>query len=404
MPSVYDVANAINIRKVITHYTGTDVMATRGNISCPFHQDKSPSFRIYDSTNTYHCFSCGDNGTPINFVAAHLGVTPEGAAQQLATDFKLNYTKAKPNPEYDQYVAVYEYAAGFFHILNRHKEAVAENFWSTRKLDSVVDQYKLGYCLQVYISKHDSTVVPFKEILQSNFPNIPEEVLDSYGLYDKYGNCIFSGRFMFPIHNYRGHIVGFSGRASQALTGVPKYINTAENQFFKKRELLYNWHEARKYPTVIIVEGYTDALSLIAQGVNNVVAAMGTSISSDHLEMLKDKQIVLALDNDLPGRCKMVSIIEDNPGLVMKVYELKEHCDFNEGHMQGVKYNIDIDKDTVYAPEFLIRFLKEELDLGFLYKREELFNRVNVVAKGYSPVARDYFSTILKRIIKGRRS
>lgn len=403
MASVYDVANAMNIRKVITHYTGEDVMATRGNISCPFHKDSSPSFKIYDQTNTYHCFSCGDSGTPINFVMAHQGLTAEGAAEQIAKDFGLLYTKAKPNPEYDQYVAVYDYVAGFFHVLNRHKEAAAENFWKTRGLESLIDEYKLGYCLKVYISKHDGTVVTFKNIIKAKFPNIPDDVLDSYGIYDKYGNCIFGGRFVFPIQDYRGNIVGFSGRASNSMTGVPKYINTSENKFFKKRELLYNWHEARKYSTVFIVEGYTDALSLIAQGTKNVVAAMGTSFTSDHLAMMKDKQIVLALDNDIAGRCKMVDIIEDNPTTIMKVYELKGHEDFNAGHMEGIKYTMDVDKETIYAPEYLIRFFKEELELGFLYKREELFQRVNAVAKNYSPVAKDYFATILKRIIKGRR-
>lgn len=404
MPSMFDVANVMNIRKVITHYTGEDVMSTRGNISCPFHDDKSPSFRIYDNTNTYHCFSCGDSGTPVNFVANYNSLTPQGAAEQIAQDFNLNYSKPKPNPEYDQYVKVYNYVAKFFNVLNRHKEAVSEDFWNTRGLGSLTKEYLLGYCLKTYINKHDNTVMTFKDILKSNFRDISDEVLDSYGIYNKYGHCIFGGRYVFPIQDSRGNVVGFSGRASKSMTGVPKYINTAENKFFKKRELLYNWHEAKKYPTIIIVEGYTDALSLIDQGIKNVVASMGTSITDKHLDLMSDKQIVLALDNDMAGKCKMVDIIENNPSKIFKVYELEGHEDFNAGHMEGVKYTMNIDKETIYGPEYLIRFLKEELDMGFLYKREELFSRVNAVSKQYSPVARDYFATILKRLLKGRRA
>ena len=398
--SKYDVANAINIRKVITHYTGVDVSTTTGNINCPFHTDKSPSFRIYDNTNTYHCFSCKSSGTPINFVSEHLGITVDGAADEIVTTFNLSYTKPKVNPEYEQYVRVFNYMAGFYNVLSNHKEAVGLNFWNDRGLQPLVKEMKLGYSLKTYIAK-DNTVMTLRDILLANFPDITPHILDSYGLYDKYGNCNMAGRFVFPINDAYGNTIAFSGRSLDS--GVPKYINTPETQFFKKRNVLYNYDKAKRYSLIYVVEGYTDALSLIINGIPNVVAAMGTSFSDEHITMLKDKQIVLAFDNDMPGQCKMVDLIEAHPHVAFKVYQLKGHDDFNTKHMAGEEIKINPDKETVYGPEFLIRFLKEELDLGFLYEREELFNRVNAVAKKHSPVARDYFATILRRILKGRR-
>lgn len=401
MGSVFDVANGISIRHIITDYTGVNVLDAKGNISCPFHDDDNPSFHIYDNTNTFYCFSCGVSGTPVNFVSFYKGIEPKGAAEDIASAYNLPYTEAKVDPEYKQYIEVYAHAAELFNMLNRHREAVQHDFWKRRGLDEIADEYKLGYCLDHFVHKKTRKVMTFKEIILEKFPNIKPEVLDTYGLYDKYGKCIFSNRFVFPIHDKHGRIIAFSGRSVDGYH--PKYINTAENDFFKKRGVLYNWHEAKKYGTVIVVEGYTDALSLIAQGIKNVVAVMGTSFTKEHLDALKDKEIVLALDNDLPGRAKMVDIIEKYPNRIFKVYELKDCKDFNEAHMCGEDITFSIAKETVYGAEYVIRYLKEELDLGFLYEREQLYNRVKRLMKPHSPVAKDYFSTIVQRLFKGGR-
>jgi len=407
MPSMYDVANKIPIKTVIEDYTGIKTNI-RGNVSCPFHEDAKPSFRIYEKTNSYHCFSCKSNGTPINFIMDLTGMTAEGAAKELCDTYNLQYTNPKPmNPDYKNYTDVYEYVAGFFNALNKHKKAVKYDFWHKRGISSaLVDEYKLGYSLDTYISSKTNQVISFKDIIRSKFPSIDELTLDSYGLYDKYGQAVMTERFIIPIMDHKGNVVGFSGRDATDNPNIPKYINTPETEYFKKKQLLFNYHQAKKYPTIYVVEGYMDALSLISAGIKNVVASMGTSFTEEHMKLLADKEIILAFDNDSAGRDSIMKLIERYPNKHFKVYVgTTKYKDFNEAWMDGDDLSrVTKPKNNIYAVEFMIRYLKEKLDLSVLYNRELLYNKVNAASKTYSPVARDYFATILQRLLKGKRA
>ena len=401
--NVYEAANSISLKQVISHYTPVDVTDVRKNISCPFHDDKSPSFKIYEHNNTFHCFSCKANGTPINFIMALKGVDALGAAEELCQVFNKEYRKPKPvSPEEAQYLEVYEYAANHFTAMLRHREAVAFDFFNKRKISpDIVAKYKLGYALSTYVSKKTNKVFSFKELLMQNFPGISPELLDTYGLYDSFGTSMFAGRFVFPIHNKHGKIVGFAGRATTK--DVPKYVNTAETKFFRKKEVLYNYHIAKRYPVIFVVEGYTDALSFLSEGIENVVALMGTALTEEHIRLFKDKEIVLALDNDIRGQVRTVDIIQKFPDRKFKVYQLQKYGDFNDKFVAGESVAINIDKETVYAPEFLIQYYKKDLDLGYLYNREFLYNSVMDLATNYSKLAQDYFEVILYRLLKGRK-
>ena len=108
MASIYDVANAVPIRDVIRDFAGVNTIRKHGNIACPFHKDQKPSFSFYDNTNSFYCWSCKTNGTPINFLMELLGLTAEGAAKELVDKYNLSYTESKPiDLAYKQYVDVY---------------------------------------------------------------------------------------------------------------------------------------------------------------------------------------------------------------------------------------------------------------------------------------------------------
>jgi len=404
MASIYDVANAVPIRDVIRDFAGVNTIHKHGNIACPFHKDQKPSFSIYDNTNSFYCWSCKTNGTPINFLMELLGLTAEGAAKELVDKYNLPYTESKPiDPAYKQYVDVYAYVADFYHAMNRHKEAIAQDYWSKRKLDSLVDSYQLGYCPAVYIESDTQTVFPFKTILKQKFPSIDDALLDSYGLYDKYGNSIMAGRFVIPIKDRRNNVVGFSGRSLNP--NEPKYINTSENAFFKKRYLLFNGYEGLKYPHVYVVEGMLDALSLVVKGIPNVVSTMGTAFTKDHFDMLSDKHVILSYDQDTAGKEAMLDLVERYPQKLFEVYIPKfKYKDFNDALMADEDFSDVKVHHAIYGTEFMIRYLKETLDLSLLKAREELYDRVNRNSKHHSVIARDYFSTILKRLIKGKRA
>jgi DNA primase len=250
------------------------------------------------------------------------------------------------------------------------------------------------------------------------FPSISEPILNSYGLYDSKGNSIMANRYVFSIFDTKGNVVGFSGRSIDP-ENPAKYLNTPETMFFKKRGILYNYHEAKKYGQVYVVEGYCDALSLISLGIPNVVAAMGTSFTQDHINILNDKSIILSLDNDKAGKEQMYNLIQSNKSTPFKVLLWEGAKDFNDLLLKDTKAFADLfsKPKVVSAPEYAIKYLKDTLDLTILSDRDKMWVEVASLIGAndkrylnkypintiYTPVSYDYYWTIVKRIIKGKR-
>lgn len=445
--NVFDGAKSVSLRKGIEKYSGVSLSNTRygGNISCPLgrHDDAKPSFHIYDNTNSFHCFSCGCSGTLIDYYIYTTGLVPNKenaafAAEQICKDFgisyKDNYTK---DPDYEDYISVYNWVAGFFVRCNKYDNAL--EYWKSRKLDSLIDEYKLGYCPAIFKDKLN-TVVTFKYILTQKFPNIPVEILDTYNLYDVYGQCVFSERYMFAIHDKKGNVIAFSGRT--AVDDPAKYKNSKETKYFQKKKVLYNFHKAKSYPSIYIVEGQADALSLVAAGVPNVVASLGTAFTADHLELLNGKDIILAFDNDDAGHTQMLKLLLDNPEEKLCVQDIffGQYKDFNEALCNSM---IDLksfllNNKRMYGPDYLLKLfcanacklnklksdknktleesVKDLEEYDKLHKKEiyldfsDLDDRVKVheivskASKFYHPVAKDFFAIRLQRLIKGGRS
>lgn len=415
--NIFDAAKSVNIKQVIQHYTGVDPNKGRvvGNIACPLgiHSDSSPSFHIYENTNSCYCFSCKNGGDTIKFVQQFIGYAdPVDAAKDIVSAFNVPYTDTKApvsSKEYTDYVSVYKYCSEMW-VENAKKISLdcvrtsTPCYWSSRGLAHLIEDYGLGVC-PPYILKHDNTIQNFREHLIEVFPNIPPETLDTYGLYNVLGDCLFSGRQIFTIYNSKGDPIAFSGRSLSP--NACKYYNTPETAYFKKSKVLYNWNVAKKKGgTVILTEGFADALTLVSAGYTNAIACMGTSFTQEHLEMLKNKQIILALDNDSAGMRAMIKIIEENPSIRFLVfnYPFKEK-DFNDAYIHYVSLKDLFDtKNLCYSPEYLIRYFKTQ-DLSSLGTRAELYDRLNnLCRKGkYNPVEKDYYNTILSRLIKGKR-
>lgn len=405
--NLFDAAKSVSIRQVIPKFSGVDVNTGRygGNIPCPLgiHSDNNPSFHIYDATNSFHCFSCKNSGTPIEYVKLVTGLASSVEAaklicQEFGIPYEDNYHK---DTEYDTYVKVYNWVSELFVKCNKFDNALS--YWQSRKLDTLIESYQLGYCPAVF--KRNNTVISFKEILRRQFPEIPEATLDTYNLYDSYGQCVFAERYTFAITNSKGDVVAFSGRDATG-NSPAKYKNSKETKYFQKRKILYNLDKAKGYPFVYVVEGQADALSLVASGIPNAVASLGTAFTTEHLELLKGKDIILAFDNDDAGHKTMAKLIEESPQLPVFVLDnfSDTYKDFNDALMNGVDLKSVIDKKKrLYGPEFLIIYLKNTLDLSELKNREELFYRVSRAAKFSSPIAKDYYAVKIQRLFKGKR-
>jgi DNA primase len=420
MANVFDLAKSVSIIQVYEKYSGNSVSRAGKSPKalCVFHNDSNPSLSFRLDKNTCKCFACNKNASSIDIVMATQNIdNPLDAARLICDDFGLAYSISTPDPAYQQYVDVYTRVSKFFNRYLHSTSCPNPNYFTDRGFPiELQNDYLLGYCPEYFIDK-EGRVLSFKELLLKVFSNMDPELLDTYKLYDDHGTSIMAGRYVFTIKDAKGNPIAFSGRSLDS--DKPKYINTASTPYFQKGSVLYNYNVAKKYSTTIVVEGYCDALALISKGVFNVVAAMGTSFTSHHIEMLKGKNIILALDNDSAGYTQMYTTITSNRNHPFQVWLWDGAKDFNElllsnpNHLETLINN----KQLVFAPEFVIKYLKSNLDLSLLENREKLWielakligansrhyqNRypINTI---YTPIALDYYWTIIKKLIKGKR-
>ena len=273
---------------------------------CPFHNEKTPSFTVNDQKGFYHCFGCQAHGDIITFVMNNEGLEFKDAVVNLANDFGIQIPWIKDNDDYKidhslEQLEILEKICQYFEKnLYENFASNARKYLQKRKLNSqIAKKFRLGYAV-------DSYEALTRYLLDQNCTE--NQILktgiiaknDRSKLYDKMRN-----RIIFPITNKKNQVIAFGGRAIN--DDLPKYLNSAETDIFKKNQTLYNLANARKsiYDNgfVIIVEGYMDVISLVTNGIENVVAGLGTAIGSDHLKqlfLLTDK-IIFCLDGDSAG-------------------------------------------------------------------------------------------------------
>ncbi|MCL2796775.1 MAG: CHC2 zinc finger domain-containing protein [Firmicutes bacterium] len=175
MATAIDTARGVGIYSVIEKYMPGFVRpkAAGANACCPFHKDNSPSFHVYDKTNSFHCFSCGASGSGIDFVMRATGLCdPLAAAQDLCGEFGLDYAKEEPKPEHALYYNVYAYAESLFALANTRyvfpDGSTPNDYWVGRGLESVVAPYGLGYCPPTW--KLNGRPAKFAELIKARFP------------------------------------------------------------------------------------------------------------------------------------------------------------------------------------------------------------------------------------------
>ncbi len=285
-------------------------LAGNGNVltgCCPFHDDNTPSFKVWRSTGTWKCFGCGEHGNAITFVMKRGNRTFYEAAKELAADLNIEVNERKltreEKNEYDWRQRLYkanEEAAAFWqHRLDGDARAYALGRWDAETIET----FGIGYA-------PDEWSALFKHLMGKGFT---VQEIESAGLckrnqkgtgyYD-----IFRNRLMFPIADRLGRIVGFSGRDLSASENSPKYINTGETEIYHKGDELFGFTYAtaaiKKYDVCIIVEGNPDVVKMHQIGVRNVVAACGTALTEKQVQAIAryTENICLLYDSDSAGQ------------------------------------------------------------------------------------------------------
>ncbi len=295
------VGGFIRLKKRGTNYLGL----------CPFHNEKSPSFTVSPAKEIYKCFGCGRSGNSISFLMEHEKYTYVEALRWLAAKYNVEIEETDTSPEVK---AKQQVAESLFIINTFAQKFFDEKLFTTEEgtdialsylkhrgfREDIIRKFQIGY------SPEDRTAFTSKALSsQFNPDNLVKSglvALRNETLQDNY-----RGRIIFPVHNNSGKIIGFGARLIKNNDKAPKYINTPENELYVKSKILYGTYFARqaidKNNECLLVEGYTDVVSLHQAGIENVVASGGTSLTPDQLRLIKKytNNLTIIYDGDSAG-------------------------------------------------------------------------------------------------------
>jgi DNA primase len=278
---------------------------------CPFHNEKSPSFTVSPAKEIYKCFGCGRSGNAISFLMEHEKYSYVEALRWLANKYNVTIEETESSPEVkaqqqvaDSLFIINTFAQKFFEdqLFNTEEGSnIALSYLEHRGFnEQTIRKFQIGY------SPEDRTAFSRKAIgNQFNAEFLQKTglvVMRNEELQDNY-----RGRIIFPIHNNSGKIIGFGARIIKKNDKAPKYINTPENELYVKSKILYGTYFARqaidRNNECLLVEGYTDVVSLSQAGVENVVASGGTSLTQDQLRLIKKytNNLTIIYDGDSAG-------------------------------------------------------------------------------------------------------
>ena len=278
--------------------------------NCPFHDEKTPSFTVSPTKGIYKCFGCGKGGHAVNFVMEIDQLSYPEALKYLAKKYNIEVQEEQRTPERiekanarESLFIVNSYAKDYFQdSLNKSIEgkAVGLSYFKERDVSvEMIDKFQLGY-------NPDNWDAFTKSALEASYK---KEFLEKTGLSifkDDKAFDRFKGRIIFPIHSISGRIVGFGGRTLKK-DDKAKYLNSPESEIYHKSKVLYGIYFSKsaivKNDNCLIVEGYTDVISMHQSGIENVVASSGTALGTEQIKLIGryTKNITLLFDSDNAG-------------------------------------------------------------------------------------------------------
>src|SRR5215470_10103095 len=302
------VRNSADIVQVVAEYVTLKGTGTALKALCPFHSEKTPSFSVHREKQVFHCFGCGAGGDVFEFVKRIENVSFPEALRIVAGKFGVpipansGFDERKAE-EKNQLLETNERAVTYFRqALSSEQAAPARQVLHNRQIATAfVEKFQLGYAPQSGLL---GMLRPKEPVATGLFVKN-----DRGEVYDR-----FRHRLMFPIWNERGKPIAFGGRALG--DAQPKYLNSAESPLYTKSYVLYALHLAReaaqKAGRMVVVEGYFDCLSLHQNGIENVVASCGTSLTQQQVKLMARyvPEVVMNYDPDAAGQNAMRRSIE----------------------------------------------------------------------------------------------
>lgn len=362
---------------------------------CPFHNEKSPSFSVSPNKQIFKCFGCGEAGNVISYVMKNKNLTYVEALKVLADrvnisieDDNKNDTK---NKRRENLIKINIEVARFY-FSNLAKSPVAKKYLSNRGITvNSIKRFGIGYSEEQWSSLYNYLIKKGYAVQDLLSLGVIIQGKNNH-YYDRFRN-----RVIFPVFNYKGEVIGFGGRVLD--DSKPKYLNSPESELFNKGTNLYGLNFAIKQGIkdyVIIVEGYMDVISLNQYGITNVVASLGTALTSNQAKLLKKyvNKVVISYDADFAGQSATLRGLKilKSVGFEIRVLKVPEGKDPDEYIRSNGK---DAFLRLVNEAQDLTQYILNSIEGKYnLFKSEEkikYLNEVSEVLKELDAIERDIY-------------
>jgi DNA primase len=402
MEIVDQIRQTASIVEIASQYT---TLKRRGNKHvglCPFHSEKAPSFTVDDEKQLYHCFGCGAGGDIFTLVMERENLSFPEALKYLAEKYNIPLPKKREfSPQLqkleEKLFKINENTLAFFkkNLFATQEGEQALEYLKKRDIsEEIIQKLKIGYAPNSW----DSLLSFFKE------KKVPPKLLEQAGLVlynqkkDSYYDR-FRGRIIFPIFSLTGKVVAFGGRT--IFNAEPKYLNSPDTPVYSKGKILYGLNfskeSIRETGEVIIVEGYTDFVSLYQAGITNIAASLGTSLTSQQvsLPLRFAPRMIVSYDGDAAGKkaaCRAISLCFEK-GVQVKVLTLPPGIDpDNLIKKSGLNEFKNLIQKSTPGLKFLIDSLLEELRKDIPEEKAKIVrNAVDEIGKMPDPIVRNEY-------------
>jgi DNA primase len=338
--TIEQIAAANDIVEVIGSYFPLKRAGSTFKALCPFHQEKSPSFTVSPSRQTFHCFGCGAGGSVFRFVMDYEHLEFPAAVKKLAARVGIPVIEERGaiGGEDDRQhevrrtlLQLHAEAAEWFHenLVKAQAGAAARDYLKSRGIDRrIAKDWQIGFAPEswdAFLTWALGRGYQQRVLLESGLVTRREESAGEDKGYDRFRN-----RIMFPIHNDVGEVIAFSGRILDKEAEAAKYVNSPETALFRKGRVLFGLHKTKRglieAGCGIVCEGQLDLITVFEAGITNVVAPQGTAFTENQARILKRfvSEVVLCFDADVAGQKaaerSLDALLQNN--LVVRVAEM----------------------------------------------------------------------------------
>ncbi|GAA0084570.1 DNA primase [Clostridium sp. CTA-7] len=365
---------------------------------CPFHNEKSPSFSVSQDKQIYKCFGCGESGNVITFIMKNRNMPFVDAVKYLAdrANIPIENDRGRISPTAKKREILYKVnveAARFFYSNLRSTKEAKEYFLNRGIKEETIKRFGLGFAkdswnsLLFYLRK-----LGYKDdlLLEAGLVSISEKTGNRY---DRFRN-----RVIFPVFDYRGKVIGFGGRVLD--DSKPKYLNSPETLVFQKGVNLYGLNFAIKNKMseryFIIVEGYMDLITLHQYGITNVVASLGTALTTNQARLLKryaDK-VIISYDADFAGQAATMRGLDilKEAGFDVRVLSIPQGKDPDEYvRSNGKEAFIKLINSAESLIDYRLKKAEEGINLKDSNDLIEYGKRVTEILANVNPIEKDVY-------------